>query len=208
MEYHAAPVELSEASSPTYQSPIAHEMQNSPMYSGQPHYGGYPYTVSPQNSQTSSPLPSPAAAAAAGPGSMGHTGDDLENQPFLVSEEYEALANARFEEAVRSGAMQASMTPNVLSPVSASPIATSAGYFAAAPTSDPMMAAAPLQHHQQQQQAPTNIPQNEYTYAQQHLGHDVIHYQLAPGAVPDEQAHYYQPPSGADPSSHSQWYGS
>ena len=216
VEYHAAPVEIHECSSPTYQSPIAHE-QHSPIYSGQPHYRGYPYTTSPQNCQASSPLPSPAATATAGiAGAVGMGsstsagGDDPDNQPFVVTEEYEALANARWE-AVRTGAMQAMpMTPNVLSPVSVSPIAaatTSVGYFAAtSPTADSMIGSAPLRQT-------SGMARHEYdTYAQQQRppSHDVIHYRQAPGAASDprQQANYYRPSGGADPSSHSQWYGS
>ncbi|KAH8105161.1 hypothetical protein BXZ70DRAFT_919614 [Cristinia sonorae] len=44
--------------------------------------------------------------------------DNPEDQPFLITPEFEALANARFEAAVRSGAMQASMTAATLGPVS------------------------------------------------------------------------------------------
>ncbi|OBZ72914.1 hypothetical protein A0H81_06753 [Grifola frondosa] len=66
---------------------------------------GNPYSNSPMSSQSATPLPSPGLAAPASSG-----GGDAEDQPFVVTPEYEAFVNAQFEEAIRSGAMQASMT--------------------------------------------------------------------------------------------------
>ena len=56
---------------------------------------------------------SPPSSTAATPLSLSAPmeADSTEDQPFVVSAEYEAMVNARFEEAVRSGAMHASMTP-------------------------------------------------------------------------------------------------
>ena len=66
------------------------------------------YNMMPSASQTSSPLPSPSLTA---PESSAESAED---QPFIVTPEYEAFVAARFEEAVRSGAMQAaSMTSNL-----------------------------------------------------------------------------------------------
>ncbi|KZT01999.1 uncharacterized protein LAESUDRAFT_445158 [Laetiporus sulphureus 93-53] len=65
------------------------------------------YDSTPMVSQTSTPLPSPTATASTTPS------DSVEDQPFIVTPEYEALVAARFAEAVRSGAMQASMTSSL-----------------------------------------------------------------------------------------------
>lgn len=74
-----------------------------------------------------SPLTSPAASS--------EDPNDPENQPFVITPEYEALANAQFEAAVRSGAMQASMTATTLSPLAASPLSTTnSDYFVGSPT--------------------------------------------------------------------------
>jgi len=70
------------------------------------------YSSTPLGSQTSSPLPSPSLTAPASPT------DNTENQPFIVTPEYEAFVAARFEEAVRSGEMQASMTSDFAEGVS------------------------------------------------------------------------------------------
>lgn len=139
-------------------------------------------------------MPSPAVTAAP----TIHAPDDPENQPFVISPEYEAMANARFAAAVRSGAMHANMAPNMLSPVAASPVHGSAGYFTSVPASNSVM-----------QPALSEMPATEYAYAQQegaHLGHDVVHYSSMPGGT-SEHANYYQHPGG-DTSSHPhQWYG-
>lgn len=178
------------------------------MYGAQPHYGAYPYAVSPQGSQTSSPLPSPSVTATTPPGAHHAGPDDPENQPFFVTPEYEALANARFEAAVRSGAVQANMTPNVLSPVAASPVAgPGAGYFAMPHAPDPMAHGAALQH------AATLSPA-EYAYAAQRepalqAGHDVMHYHTAGVEAGDPAQGYYHThhtPPGTDPSSAHPWY--
>ncbi|THH31275.1 hypothetical protein EUX98_g2910 [Antrodiella citrinella] len=46
---------------------------------------------------------------------------DPGDAPFLITPEFEALANARFDAAVRSGAMQASMTAATLGPAAGDP---------------------------------------------------------------------------------------
>lgn len=75
------------------------------------------YNMVPSASQTSSPLPSPSLTA---PESSAGSAED---QPFIVTPEYEAFVAARFEEAVRSGAMHAaSMTSNVSGTLSAPPV--------------------------------------------------------------------------------------
>lgn len=75
--------------------------------------GSHSYNSTPLSSQTTSPLPSPSLTAPASPN------DDAGDQPFIVTPEYEAFVAARFEEAVRSGAMQASMTSSLSDAVSA-----------------------------------------------------------------------------------------
>ncbi|PCH34863.1 hypothetical protein WOLCODRAFT_165876 [Wolfiporia cocos MD-104 SS10] len=67
------------------------------------------YNSTPMASQTTSPLPSPGLTA---PDCFSN---DVEDQPFIVTPEYEALVNARFEEAVRSGAIQAASVTSSLS---------------------------------------------------------------------------------------------
>ncbi|KIP01797.1 hypothetical protein PHLGIDRAFT_123038, partial [Phlebiopsis gigantea 11061_1 CR5-6] len=104
-----------------------------------------------------SPLPSPTATAAATA-----RGDDAENAPFVVTQEYEALANARFEAAVLSGAMQASMSPGVLSPVSPG---AGAGYFPAEPQAD----YAPYPGHDAMHYPPSADP-SDASYYQQRTG--------------------------------------
>lgn len=75
------------------------------------------YNMMPSASQASSPLPSPSLTA---PESSAESAED---QPFIVTPEYEAFVAARFEEAVRSGEMQAaSMTSNVPGALSAPPV--------------------------------------------------------------------------------------
>ena len=55
----------------------------------------------------------PAASAAASVPTSTVVGgswvDESEDQPFVITPEYEAIANARFEAAVRSGAMSMSI---------------------------------------------------------------------------------------------------
>jgi hypothetical protein len=213
--YHTAPTGISDASSPTYQSSLHHDVSHTQVYANQPHYAEYPYAVSPQHSQSSSspPVPSPSVVAATvavtgGPTASISAGgaDDTENQPFVVTPEYEALANARFAAAVRSGAMQASMTPTALSPPSVSPVGGHAGYFSIAPhgqTSETRPA--PPLPHQHQHRQPTMHMQHETGYVYADHDHDMIHYQPQPGETPAEHATYYQP-SGSNGSS-QQWYG-
>ncbi|OCH90400.1 hypothetical protein OBBRIDRAFT_887749 [Obba rivulosa] len=69
-------------------------------------YAGVPYGASPISSASATSLPSPALGAPPAT----EPGTSAEDAPFVITPEYEALANARFEEAVRSGALQASMT--------------------------------------------------------------------------------------------------
>lgn len=68
------------------------------------------------------PLDDNVRTPLASPSSPSENPEDPENQPFVITPEYEAMANARFEAAVRSGAMQASMTAATLSPIAASPL--------------------------------------------------------------------------------------
>ncbi|TCD61984.1 hypothetical protein EIP91_007648 [Steccherinum ochraceum] len=58
------------------------------------------------------------------PISQQSSSSDPEDQPFVLSPEFEALANARYDEAIRSGAMRASMTAATLGPVAGEPMAT------------------------------------------------------------------------------------
>ena len=224
--YQTTPPELpGPSSSPVYSSPGGQDVPRTPIYTN---YGGYPYAVSPQPSQSSSPsIPSPSMTAAAAAASVGHVAvhnapDDVENQPFVVTPEYEAMANARFEAAVRSGAMQASMTPTMLSPSPAGPIAGgSAGYFAHAP--DPLVAP-PHQtrqtHQTHQQHQAASMQQGEYpAYAHaphQQQRHDLMHYQQQqqrPQPVRTSAEHAaatYYPPAGPNniaSHQHQQWYG-
>ncbi|KAI0738239.1 hypothetical protein C8Q80DRAFT_1275763 [Daedaleopsis nitida] len=67
----------------------------------------YTYGSSPPSSTSATP---PSITAPIGQGDSG------EDQPFVVSPEYEAMVNQRFDEAVRSGAMQASMTGAAIHP--------------------------------------------------------------------------------------------
>ncbi|KAI0700243.1 hypothetical protein C8T65DRAFT_709711 [Cerioporus squamosus] len=79
-----------------------------------------PQLVGSDYTNGSSPPSSTAATPLSLTAPMSESGED---QPFIVSAEYEAMVNARFDEAVRSGAMHASMTPAVRSgvPVSSTP---------------------------------------------------------------------------------------
>ena len=66
------------------------------------------------DSQGTTPLPSPsltapAAGSAFGAGVVSTSTDDSENQPFIVTPEYEAMANAQFKEALQLSSMQASL---------------------------------------------------------------------------------------------------
>lgn len=51
----------------------------------------------------------PPFAASSATHSSSHVIDDPGDQPFVITPEYEAMANAQFEEALRTGARQASM---------------------------------------------------------------------------------------------------
>lgn len=164
------------------------------------HYPAHPAYLSQAGEHMSPPLPSPSHADPAT--------DDGENQPFLITAEYEALANAEFEEAVRSGAMQASMTPTVLSPVATSPIHGSAGYFALDPASTSAMMPPSLQQTPIVSQA-----QSGYAYAQSHpqLEYDALYGQnqahgTGATSTPPANMGYYSPPPGDEPDGH-RWYG-
>ncbi|EMD31188.1 hypothetical protein CERSUDRAFT_69524 [Gelatoporia subvermispora B] len=78
-------------------------------------YTGVPYSTSPISSTSTASLPSPGIAPPAPEPAV-----SMEDAPFVITAEYEALANARFEEAVRSGALQASMTVSTPVPAAAS----------------------------------------------------------------------------------------
>lgn len=194
--YHpavATSYQATEGSPPTWQSTITHEIPHPSVYANAPYYNAYPYAISPHNSDHSNPsppMPSPAVTAAPAV----HAPDDTENQPFVVTPEYEAMANARFAAAVRSGAVHANMAPNVLPPITTSPAHGSASYFS---SSNPMM-----------HPAPSGMPTTEYAYVQQEdarLGHDVVHYSSMPGRT-SEHANYYQHPGGDASSPPHQWY--
>ncbi|GJE96079.1 hypothetical protein PsYK624_122720 [Phanerochaete sordida] len=184
-----------ESPSPPYQASLAHDaIPHTPVYANGAYYtNAYPYAISPHNSDHSNPsppLPSPAMSAPAhshgahvahgvhvghpqGAHAQVHArGDTSEDQPFIVTPEYEALANARFAAAVRSGAVHANMTPSMLSPAAASP---SAGYFASAPAHAPHAAPG-------MPAAPAGLPAPEYAYAP----HDA-HF----AGDPAQHAHYY-----------------
>lgn len=166
----------------------------------------HPYGVSPTTSQTSTPLPSPSITAPVG------RVDEGEDQPFIVTPEYEAFANARFEEAIRSGAMQASMTPAALSPgltrgLSSGP---SNEYFPGQVVSQADHVIAPASGLQQT----AILSQQNYAYTggqhqQQHNGHGHPIYQQSPTgttmATPGS-AQYY--PTAGTPPPGSNWYGS
>ena len=149
--------------------------------------------------------------------------DEGEDQPFVVTPEYEALANARFEEAIRSGAMQASMTPAALSPGLAGAFATTGanGYFAAAAQATPPSPPpdrgniAPAASGAGLTQNP-GLPQPNYTYplAQAQADMHAYMYQLdqqgqgqpsANGSDLAAAAGYYSPPGSSNPG--QQWYG-
>ncbi|KAH9917485.1 uncharacterized protein B0H18DRAFT_1034332 [Fomitopsis serialis] len=85
------------------------------------------YNMMASTSQAPSPLPSPSLTA---PESSAESSED---QPFIVTPEYEAFVAARFEEAVRSGAMQASMTSNVPGTLSAPAVLTTGEVMGQAP---------------------------------------------------------------------------
>ncbi|RPD55277.1 hypothetical protein L226DRAFT_526184 [Lentinus tigrinus ALCF2SS1-7] len=74
-----------------------------------------PQLVGSDYTNGSSPPSSTAATPLSLSAPMG--ADSTEDQPFVVTPEYEAMVNARFDEAVRSGAMHASMTPAIRSAV-------------------------------------------------------------------------------------------
>ncbi|RDX42243.1 hypothetical protein OH76DRAFT_1363119 [Lentinus brumalis] len=76
-----------------------------------------PQLVGSDYTNGSSPPSSTAATPLSLTAPMSENGED---QPFIVSAEYEAMVNAHFDEAVRSGAMNASMTPAGRSGVQAS----------------------------------------------------------------------------------------
>ncbi|PSR74541.1 hypothetical protein PHLCEN_2v9718 [Hermanssonia centrifuga] len=211
--YHYNPPIPSSSQPPAPHMDSLHQPSSSAL-SYQPDYG-YPsgfapaqhdYGVSPTSSHHShngTPLPSPSLTSPVGPAV-----DEGEDQPFVITPEYEAFANAQFAEAVRSGAMQASMTPGVLTPSVAGPYPQSGGYFA-----DPM-----LQHQETMIASNPALQQGamlshaNYTYAgSSYAGpsHDDAFYHQAPGiAVPEPGSSHAYYTHGDDPSAqHPQWYG-
>lgn len=150
---------------------------------------GHPYGVSPTASQSNTPLPSPSVTAPIA------QVDEGENQPFVVTPEYEAFANAQFEEAVRSGAMQASMTgPAGMSPGMANALAGSNGYFTGqvAPQQDL------LSQSNYTYPGSQHDMQNQHIYQQQQ--------QPGPPMSDADPAHYYHSPSESS-APQQPWYG-
>jgi hypothetical protein len=146
--------------------------------------------------------------------------DDSENQPFVITPEYEAIANAEFEEAVRSGAMHGSMTPAVTSPVvmSSGMQRGARDYF----QSDPAGSVNVLSSSLQQQTAPLSTqaqhsgvgyapyhpqhrpqPRHEVFYSNPQAADDDV--SISP---PSDSMHYYKPesPPRGDPSHPNRWY--
>ena len=160
------------------------------------------------------------------PGAPMQVPDDPENQPFVITPEYEALANAEFEQAFRSGAMQASMTPTAMSPVVTSPgmHAGATGYFPSVPVGSanimsPSMQQTPILSTQAQQSASAYTPYPYHPQHEQQLTRDTLYHQThdqsppgsstTPSSSPPRPTHYYNPnsPPGNDPSQARRWYG-
>lgn len=78
----------------------------SPVHAYSPSFSASPSNQS-FSSQSSTPLPSPSLTAQ--PISTLPIPNDPDNQPFIITPEYEAMANAQFEEVVRATGMQASL---------------------------------------------------------------------------------------------------
>ncbi|CAL1702498.1 unnamed protein product [Somion occarium] len=168
-------------------------------------------------------------------GAMPPTTEDPSDQPFIITPEYEARANAQFEEAVRSGAMEASMTSATLSssPSAGSPHplgysqAPSSGYF---PDPGSHGSAFPSAIHspmgmmtQQQQQMQMQMPVSQGYYHYDAQGAPYVH-QDDPGSVGHEDPtrgsssshsgptsshhlHHHAPSQSGYDSSADRWYG-
>ncbi|KAI0084513.1 hypothetical protein BDY19DRAFT_524777 [Irpex rosettiformis] len=211
--------------SPPIDPTMMQRSQGSPSYPGSQGYSAEEYGDYVTQSQY------PAFASAAGhdgpvssspPGVSAQSSDDAENQPFVITPEYEALANAEFEQAVRSGAMQASMSPTTMSPVATSPgmQAGATGYFPSEPVGSanmmsPSMQQTPIHPTQAQQLGTAYAP---YHHEQQ-LARDVRYHQAhgqsppgtstTPSSSPPRPSRFYNPhsPPGNDPSQARRWYG-
>ncbi len=199
----------------THNSPQFTGSQVSQTYAAE-HYSGYtpqqyPTFTSPTGHGgmiSSSPLPAQ---------------DDPENLPFVITAEYEALANAEFEQAVRSGAMQASMTPTALSPVVTSPgmHPAATGYFPSEPVGSGNIMSPSMQQTPTTQTQQTGSGYTSYHPSQQeqHLTGEVVYHQShgqsppgtrgPPSSSPPGPMQYYNPdsPPGNDPSQARRWYG-
>ena len=196
---------------------------------GQPVMPATAYSASPSGSQSSTPLTSPsitapagatasasasAAAsvpAATGAGAGGARVDEGEDQPFVITPEYEAFANARFEAAVRSGAIS---MPATTGPAAAAALSPSIqGTFAAAADADSYFAVAA---HPGQVAVADRIPvagpsqaqllaEAEYAYTLQQGGmvEHAMYQQHQESGEGDPGAPTYYSTSSAGPS----WYG-
>lgn len=80
----------------------------SPAHGYTPPYSASPTSQTFSDSQGTTPLPSPSLTAPSAVSALSAP-DDAENQPFVITPEYEAMANAQFEEALRTSNMQASL---------------------------------------------------------------------------------------------------
>ncbi|KAI0338764.1 hypothetical protein BDW22DRAFT_672830 [Trametopsis cervina] len=177
---------------PPYGSPLSPASQVAQHYGA---YSGPVYMISTGNQ--------PSSPAVGGPGT---SVDESENQPFVITPEYEALANAEFEHAVRSGAMHASMTPTVLSPVTSTGSASMHGtgsYFAADPTGSQAATVAP----------PLQQPMGSRDLAQPYPPHDPsgrphVLYQRTHDQQPGAggNAGYFNPEHDDEASRADRWY--
>ncbi|KAH9841132.1 uncharacterized protein C8Q71DRAFT_702186 [Rhodofomes roseus] len=116
------------------------------------------YTMMSSASQASSPLPSPSLTA---PES---SAENVEDQPFIVTPEYEAFVAARFDEAVRSGAMQASMAANLSGTLSAPAVLMTGDVMSQAQEMQPPMYAGQQLGTQGAGQQ-TGIPYDSFAYS-------------------------------------------
>lgn len=172
--------------------------------------------------QTSPPTPSlagsdygygnsPPSSAASTPASLSApVNDSGDDQPFIVTPEFEATVNARYNEAVLSGAMQASMTPAIHSAV---PLALSSPPYTQnipAPVRQeqyyPTLSPAQPQHH-------TMSPQDAGYAAYPIAGHPSGHLSAGPGAQVnaswpqyDYAGNGYMAPVSGYAAPQEQWY--
>ncbi|KAH9940021.1 uncharacterized protein BXZ73DRAFT_43279, partial [Epithele typhae] len=89
------------------------QAQAQPMSAASPTHARFQPSPTASGLSASSPRSSSASAAAAVAAAAAAAAAEAEDQPFLVSPEYVADVQARFMESVRSGEMQASMTPAI-----------------------------------------------------------------------------------------------